>query len=185
LLTTKSTLTERHFRGAPYSQPSDDHGGPRTGPGSCRTPGPGCWPWADATTLTGELSEVLDGVRGRARGTTRAGCWSIWPWRSPTARRRSATSVLSDQPALFGPVASDSTCWRLLDALDERRLSAVAGARGAGPFDERRGARRGVSHTSGSRLAARDAAIIRPWVTSSAVGSRSCRTGWAPRTGCP
>jgi hypothetical protein len=26
-------------------------------------------------------------------------------------------------------VASDSTCWRLLDALDERRLGAVAGAR--------------------------------------------------------
>jgi Transposase DDE domain group 1 len=37
--------------------------------------------------------------------------------------------VLADQPALFGPVASDSTCWRLLDALDDRWLSAVAGAR--------------------------------------------------------
>jgi hypothetical protein len=38
-------------------------------------------------------------------------------------------AVLADQPALFGPVASDSTCWRLLDVLDEQRLSAVAGAR--------------------------------------------------------
>ena len=37
--------------------------------------------------------------------------------------------ALRDQPALFGPVASDSTCWRLLDALDERRLATVAGAR--------------------------------------------------------
>ena len=38
-------------------------------------------------------------------------------------------AVLADQPALFGPVASDSTCWRLLDALDADRLSTIAGAR--------------------------------------------------------
>jgi hypothetical protein len=38
-------------------------------------------------------------------------------------------AILTDQAALFGPVASDSTCWRLLDALDEQRLSVVAGAR--------------------------------------------------------
>jgi hypothetical protein len=38
-------------------------------------------------------------------------------------------AVLGDQAALFGPVASDSTCWRLLDVLDERRLAVVAGAR--------------------------------------------------------
>src|SRR3954463_9558487 len=38
-------------------------------------------------------------------------------------------AVLADQPDLFGPVASDSTCWRLLEALDEPRLEAVAAAR--------------------------------------------------------
>jgi hypothetical protein len=38
-------------------------------------------------------------------------------------------AVLADQAALFGPVASDSTCWRLLEALDQAALAAVAAAR--------------------------------------------------------
>src|SRR4051794_41243427 len=41
----------------------------------------------------------------------------------------SDVAVLADQTALFGAVASDSTCWRLLDQLDEARLGAVASAR--------------------------------------------------------
>ena len=40
-------------------------------------------------------------------------------------------AVLADQAALFGPVASDSTCWRLLDRLDSR--AAGRGRRGRGP----------------------------------------------------
>jgi hypothetical protein len=40
-------------------------------------------------------------------------------------------AALADQAALFGPVASDSTCWRLLDQLDAARLGAVASARAA------------------------------------------------------
>ena len=40
-------------------------------------------------------------------------------------------AVLADQAALFGPVASDSTCWRLLDRLDTAQLGAVARARAA------------------------------------------------------
>ena len=32
---------------------------------------------------------------------------------------------------MFGAVASDSTCWRLLDRLDDRQLGAVAAARAA------------------------------------------------------
>lgn len=38
-------------------------------------------------------------------------------------------AVLADQPVLFGTVASDSTCWRLLGALDEPALARVAAAR--------------------------------------------------------
>src|SRR4051794_10276214 len=47
------------------------------------------------------------------------------------ARTISEVAVLEDQGELFGPVASDSTCWRLLDALDERALVGVAAARAA------------------------------------------------------
>jgi hypothetical protein len=47
------------------------------------------------------------------------------------ARTISDVAVLEQQPTLFGPVASDSTCWRLLDALDERALVGVAAARAA------------------------------------------------------
>jgi hypothetical protein len=38
-------------------------------------------------------------------------------------------AVLADQPGLFGPVASDSTVWRLLVQLGEPELTAIAGAR--------------------------------------------------------
>jgi hypothetical protein len=41
----------------------------------------------------------------------------------------SDVAVLADQAALFGAVASDSTCWRLLDRLDTAGLGAVALAR--------------------------------------------------------
>src|SRR4051812_15452943 len=43
----------------------------------------------------------------------------------------SDVSVLADQAALFGPVASDSTCWRLLERLDAAQPGAVARARAA------------------------------------------------------
>jgi len=38
-------------------------------------------------------------------------------------------ATLSDQPTLFGPVASDSTCWRVLDAVGTADLAALAAAR--------------------------------------------------------
>src|SRR4051794_34728546 len=43
----------------------------------------------------------------------------------------SDVAVLADQAVLFGLVASDSTCWRLLDQLDGARLGVVASARAA------------------------------------------------------
>ena len=39
--------------------------------------------------------------------------------------------MLGDQAELFGAVASDSTCWRLLDQLDAACIGQVARARAA------------------------------------------------------
>jgi hypothetical protein len=41
----------------------------------------------------------------------------------------SDVAVLADQSRCSGPVASDSTCWRLLDRLNTAQLCAVARAR--------------------------------------------------------
>ena len=45
------------------------------------------------------------------------------------ARTISDIAVLGDQGELFGPVASDSTCWRLLDSFFGKESAAVAAAR--------------------------------------------------------
>ena len=85
---------------------------------------------ADVTTLTGELSAALDGVRGpRPRHDPGRVLVDLAVAIADGAEAISDIAVLADQQTLFGPVASDSTCWRLLDALGERQLSAVAGAR--------------------------------------------------------
>jgi hypothetical protein len=85
---------------------------------------------ADVTTLTAELSEALTGVRGkRLRHAPGRVLVDLAVAIADGAEAISDIAVLADQPALFGPVASDSTCWRLLEALDERRLAAVASVR--------------------------------------------------------
>ena len=85
---------------------------------------------ADVTTLTAELSEALAGVRGsRPRHDPGRVLVDLAVAIADGAEAISDITVLADQEVLFGPVASDSTCWRLLDALDERQLAAVAGAR--------------------------------------------------------
>ncbi len=85
---------------------------------------------ADASTLTTELSTALHGVRGRRRRHD--------PGRvlvdlavaiADGAEAISDIAVLADQRALFGAVASDSTCWRLLDTLDDRASAWIAAAR--------------------------------------------------------
>jgi Transposase DDE domain group 1 len=40
-------------------------------------------------------------------------------------------ATLGDQPGVFGAVASDSTCWRVLASIGQRELAAVAAARAA------------------------------------------------------
>jgi Transposase DDE domain group 1 len=38
-------------------------------------------------------------------------------------------ATLADQPGVFGPVASDSTCWRVLDSITAADLERIAAAR--------------------------------------------------------
>jgi len=87
---------------------------------------------ADRTTLTGQLSEVLAGLRRpRARHDPGRVLVDMAVAVADGATTISDVAVLADQAALFGPVASDSTCWRLFDRLDTAGLGAIARARAA------------------------------------------------------
>jgi hypothetical protein len=87
---------------------------------------------ADRTRLTCELSEVLAVLRKpRAHHDPGRVLIDMAVAVADGAATISDVAVLADQAALFGAVASDSTCWRLLDHLDTARLGAVAGARAA------------------------------------------------------
>jgi hypothetical protein len=77
---------------------------------------------ADRTTLTGQLAEALGGLRKRrARHDPGRVLVDMAVAVADGARTISDVAVLADQAALFGSVASDSTCWRLLDQLDPAR----------------------------------------------------------------
>ena len=79
------------------------------------------------TTLTAELSAALEGVRGpRPRHDPGRVLVDLAVAIADGAEAISDIAVLADQSALFGSVASDSTCWRLLDALGDPELAAVA-----------------------------------------------------------
>jgi hypothetical protein len=84
---------------------------------------------ADRTTLTGELAEAL-GQLGRARAVHDSGrvLVDLAVAVADGAECISDIAVLADQSALFGPVASDSSVWRLLDQLGEGELAEVTGA---------------------------------------------------------
>jgi hypothetical protein len=85
---------------------------------------------ADRASLTGELAVALAGLRKpRARHDPGRVLVDLAVAVADGARTISDIAVLADQQALFGPVASDSTCWRLLDRLDDTWLAAVATAR--------------------------------------------------------
>jgi hypothetical protein len=87
---------------------------------------------ADKTTLTAWLAEELVGLRKpRARHDPERVLVDMAVAVADGATTISDVAVLADQAALFGPVASDSTCWRLLERLDTVGLCAVARARGA------------------------------------------------------
>jgi len=85
---------------------------------------------ADRTTLTAELGEALVGLRKpRSRHDPGRVLVDMAVAVADGATTISDVAVLADQAALFGAVASDSTCWRLLDRLDTAGLGAVALAR--------------------------------------------------------
>jgi hypothetical protein len=85
---------------------------------------------ADVTTLTAELSQALHGVRGpRPRHDPGRVLVDLAVAIADGAETISEIAVLADQPGLFGPLASDTTCWRLLDALGAVQRNAVEAAR--------------------------------------------------------
>jgi len=108
---------------------------------------------AGTTTLTAELSTALDGVRGpRPRHDPRRVLVDLAVAIADGAEAISDIAVLADQPALFGSVASDSTCWRLLDALGDPELAAVAAGLDSGGRPRRRAL---PGHRGGRRRAHR------------------------------
>ena len=87
---------------------------------------------ADRTTLTTQLGEALAGLgKRRPRHDPGRVVVDMAVAVADGAATISDVAVLADQSALFGAVASDSTCWRLLERLDTARLGAVARARAA------------------------------------------------------
>src|SRR4051794_19951739 len=87
---------------------------------------------ADRTTLTGELSLALTELRKpRARHDPGRVLVDMAVAVADGATTISDIAVLADQAELFGAVASDSTCWRLLERLDATQLGGVARAREA------------------------------------------------------
>jgi Transposase DDE domain group 1 len=85
---------------------------------------------ADRTTLTVHLAEALAGLRRpRARHDPGRVLVDMAVAVADGATTISDIAVLADQAELFGAVASDSTCWRLLDQLDAGQLGAIARAR--------------------------------------------------------
>jgi hypothetical protein len=87
---------------------------------------------ADRTTLTGELTDVLGRLtRPRTAHDPGRVLVDLAVAVADGAECISDIAVLADQPALFGPVASDSTVWRLRAQFGEPELTAVAAAQAA------------------------------------------------------
>ncbi|MBP2366806.1 IS1380 family transposase [Pseudonocardia parietis] len=85
---------------------------------------------ADRTTVTGELSHALAELcRPGTRHDPGRVLVDLAVAVADGATTISEIDVLRDQADLFGVVASDSTCWRLLDRLDDTALARVAAAR--------------------------------------------------------
>lgn len=85
---------------------------------------------ADRTTLTGQLSQALDRVRRpRSRHDPGRVLVDLAVAVADGTESIYDIAVLADQVELFGSVASNSTCWRVLDAIGGPELAAIAAAR--------------------------------------------------------
>jgi hypothetical protein len=87
---------------------------------------------ADRTTLTARLSEVF-AARTAPQTAHDPGrvLVDVAVMLADGGECISDIATLADQGEVFGPVASDSTCWRVLDAVGEDDLAAIATARAA------------------------------------------------------
>ena len=117
----------------------------RTGPGWCRMSVRGCWPiWPSRSTLTGQCSAALASLcRPRARHDPGQVLTDVAVAIADGAECISDIAALADQPGLFGPVASDTTVWRLLKQLDAERLGRGGVGAGGGAGGRLGAARRG------------------------------------------
>jgi hypothetical protein len=85
---------------------------------------------ADDMGLTDELSVAMAPTKQRRRGHDRGEVLvDLAVAIADGATSISDLRVLSDQPALFGEVASGPTAWRTLEAIDEAALARIAVAR--------------------------------------------------------
>ena len=87
---------------------------------------------ADVTGLTSAFSQALTGLRQR-RGGHDPGriAVDLAVTLADGGEAIADLAVLRDQAALFGPIASDPTAWRLLSRLDEALLARLRAARAA------------------------------------------------------
>jgi hypothetical protein len=87
---------------------------------------------ADDVGLTEELSGAMAPTKQRRRGHDRGEVLvDLAVAVADGATSISDLRVLSDQPALFGDVASVPTAWRTLESIDEEALARIAVARAA------------------------------------------------------
>lgn len=85
---------------------------------------------ADAVGLTAGLSSALAPTKQRRRGHDRGDVLvDLAVMIADGGEAISDLAVLRDQPDLFGDVASTSTAWRTLDAIDTATLARIAVAR--------------------------------------------------------
>jgi hypothetical protein len=85
---------------------------------------------ADRTTLTGHLSEVFaKRVAPQTAHDPGRVLVDLAVMIADGGECISDIATLGDQDRVFGPVASDSTCWRVLDGVDDVDLAAIEAAR--------------------------------------------------------
>jgi Transposase DDE domain group 1 len=108
---------------------------------------------ADQTTLTAQLSAVFAHrtVPQTAHDPGRV-LTDLAVMLADGGECISDIAALADQAAVFGPVASDSTCWRVLNSISEADLDGIAAARAAARAG--RGDRAGAARLAGRRDAA-------------------------------